>query len=135
MCGNDGMMSNFVSKLFFFFLETQRYKLRLFIDESISFGTIGAHGKGITELKNISVKHAISQIGFKKERKKRKAPDFPNLVKLSKLIFLSFACQLNDIDLIMGSLETALGSIGGFCAGTTYIVEHQTLAGLGERFN
>ncbi len=33
-----------------------RYKLRLFIDETVSFGTIGEHGKGITELKNISVK-------------------------------------------------------------------------------
>ena len=39
---------------------------------------------------------------------------------------------MSDIDLIMGSLETSIGSIGGFCVGTTYVVEHQTLAGLGE---
>ena len=32
-----------------------KYKLRLFIDESVSFGSIGQHGKGITEHKNISV--------------------------------------------------------------------------------
>jgi hypothetical protein len=35
----------------------RRYKLRLFIDESISFGTLGDHGRGITEHKNISVCH------------------------------------------------------------------------------
>lgn len=27
----------------------KKYKLRIFIDESISFGTLGAHGKGVTE--------------------------------------------------------------------------------------
>ena len=32
-----------------------KYKLRLFIDESISFGTLGSTGKGITEHLNISV--------------------------------------------------------------------------------
>jgi serine palmitoyltransferase len=30
-----------------------RYKLRLFLDESISFGTVGKHGRGMTELLNI----------------------------------------------------------------------------------
>ena len=32
-----------------------KYKLRLFIDESISFGTLGSTGKGITEYLKISV--------------------------------------------------------------------------------
>ena len=32
-----------------------KYKLRLFIDESISFGTLGLTGKGITEHLKISV--------------------------------------------------------------------------------
>eukprot|EP00095_Tigriopus_kingsejongensis_P010689 maker-scaffold261_size233860-snap-gene-1.28 protein:Tk10689 transcript:maker-scaffold261_size233860-snap-gene-1.28-mRNA-1 annotation:"hypothetical protein DAPPUDRAFT_301811" len=78
-------------------LELKRqYKLRLFIDESVSFGTLGEHGKGITEYKNIS---------------------------------------MDDIDLIMATLEYAIGSIGGFCVGTTYVVEHQTLAGLGYCFS
>ncbi len=40
--------------------------------------------------------------------------------------------QLNDVDLIMASLEFAIGGIGGFCVGTSYVVEHQTLAGLGN---
>ena len=32
-----------------------KYKLRLFIDESVSFGSLGQHGKGITEHAGISV--------------------------------------------------------------------------------
>jgi len=31
----------------------RKYKLRIFIDESISFGTIGLHGRGVTEYFNI----------------------------------------------------------------------------------
>ena len=34
-----------------------QYKLRLFIDESVSFGSLGKHGKGITEHENISVRN------------------------------------------------------------------------------
>ena len=33
----------------------RKYKLRFFIDETVSFGTLGDHGKGITEYKNIAV--------------------------------------------------------------------------------
>lgn len=33
----------------------KRYKLRLILDESISFGTLGDHGRGITEHLNVNV--------------------------------------------------------------------------------
>lgn len=33
----------------------KKYKLRLFLDESISFGSIGAHGRGLTEFLNVDV--------------------------------------------------------------------------------
>lgn len=69
-----------------------KYKLRLFLDESISFGTIGKHGRGLTELLNI---------------------------------------DKTEVDLISGSLETSVESVGGFCVGTRFIVEHQRLSGLG----
>lgn len=40
-----------------------------------------------------------------------------------------YACtvlfQLDEIDLIAVSLETSLGSVGGFCAGTSFVVDHQ----------
>jgi serine palmitoyltransferase len=32
-----------------------KHKVRLFVDESISFGTLGRHGKGITEYYGIPV--------------------------------------------------------------------------------
>lgn len=32
-----------------------KYKIRLFVDESISFGTLGAHGRGVTEYYGIPV--------------------------------------------------------------------------------
>lgn len=37
----------------------------------------------------------------------------------------------DEIDLIVGSLEHSFATIGGFCAGTHFIVEHQRLSGLG----
>lgn len=33
----------------------KRYKLRLILDESVSFGSLGHHGRGITEHFNINV--------------------------------------------------------------------------------
>ncbi|XP_033193383.1 serine palmitoyltransferase subunit I [Bombus vancouverensis nearcticus] len=74
----------------------RQYKLRIFIDESISFGTLGKHGKGITE---------------------------------------HFDVPKCEIDMIMGSLDWAMGSIGGFCVGTSFIIEHQRLSGLGYCFS
>lgn len=73
-----------------------KYKLRLFIDESVSFGTIGSNGRGLTE--------------------------FLNVDKL-------------EVDLISASLESSVGSIGGFCVGSHFIVEHQRLSGLGYCFS
>ena len=35
----------------------------------------------------------------------------------------------------MGSFEHGLGSVGGFVAGTSYVVDHQILAGLGYTFS
>lgn len=37
----------------------KQYKLRLFLDESISFGAIGAHGRGLTEYLNVDVSSGI----------------------------------------------------------------------------
>lgn len=41
----------------------------------------------------------------------------------------------DEIDLIVGSLEHSFATIGGFCAGTHFIVEHQRLSGLGYCFS
>ena len=73
-----------------------KYKVRLFVDESISFGTLGTHGKGVTEYFGIPADH---------------------------------------LDLIMGSLEYAIPSVGGFCVGSSFVVDHQRLSGLGYCFS
>ncbi|XP_065218587.1 serine palmitoyltransferase 1 [Planococcus citri] len=74
----------------------KKYQLRIFIDESISFGVLGKTGRGILEHFNI---------------------------------------DNDDVDMIMASMEYALGTGGGFCVGSTFIVEHQRLAGLGYCFS
>lgn len=74
----------------------RRYKLRMFLDESISFGVLGANGRGLVEHCNVD-----------------------------KI----------DVDLRSAGLEWAAGTIGGFCAGSSFIVEHQRLSGLGYCFS
>lgn len=73
-----------------------KYKVRIFIDETMSFGVLGEYGKGVTE---------------------------------------HFGVSLSEIDLIAVSLEASLGSGGGFCAGTSFVVDHQRLSGQGYCFS
>ncbi|XP_043288485.1 serine palmitoyltransferase 1 [Venturia canescens] len=74
----------------------EKYKLRIFLDESISIGTLGNKGRGVTEHFNV---------------------------------------PRHKIDMIMGSLEWSLSSIGGFCCGSSFVIEHQRLSGLGYCFS
>lgn len=74
----------------------KRFKVRIFVDETVSFGVLGEHGKGITEHLNIPIE---------------------------------------DIDHISSTLEHAISGYGGFCAGTTFIIDHQRLSGLGYCFS
>lgn len=73
-----------------------KYKLRLILDESISFGVLGKNGRGLTEHYNV---------------------------------------DRVDVDLISSGMEWAVASIGGFCVGSNFIVEHQRLSGLGYCFS
>lgn len=73
-----------------------KYKYRIFIDESVSFGTIGKTGRGVTEYYEI---------------------------------------PREKIDLICGSMEMSLGSVGGFCVGSSFVVQHQVLSGQGYCFS
>lgn len=43
--------------------------------------------------------------------------------------------QRQEVDLICSSLENAVASIGGFTVGSTFIVDHQRLSGLGYCFS
>lgn len=73
-----------------------KYKVRIFIDESVSFGVIGNTGRGVTEYYDV---------------------------------------KMIDVDMIMASLENAVASTGGFCAGRSFVVGHQRLSGLGYCFS
>lgn len=43
--------------------------------------------------------------------------------------------QPEEVDVICVSLDTAMASVGGFCAGKSYIIDHQRLSGLGYCFS
>lgn len=73
-----------------------KYKMRLFLDESVSIGVLGKTGRGIVEHFNVNP---------------------------------------IEVDMIIGSLEGLIGSIGGFCVGSHFIIEHQRLSGLGYCFS
>jgi serine palmitoyltransferase len=66
--------------------------VRLFIEESASFGVLGKTGRGVTE---------------------------------------HFGISVDKIDAIAASMGNALASIGGFCVGRTYVIDHQVLSGAG----
>lgn len=74
----------------------KKYFYRVFLDESLSFGSLGQNGHGLTEYYN---------------------------------------ADPNDIDFNIISLDTAIGSIGGMCAGSKEIVDHQRLCGAGYCFS
>lgn len=67
----------------------KKYKYRLILDESLSFGCLGPRGLGITDY---------------------------------------YGIRGDEIDIIAGSFSNALGSSGGFCAGSTPVVDHQRLS-------
>ncbi|NXO03508.1 SPTC1 palmitoyltransferase, partial [Rhinopomastus cyanomelas] len=73
-----------------------KYKVRIFLEESLSFGVLGEHGRGITE---------------------------------------HFGINIDDIDLISANMENSLASIGGFCCGRSFIIDHQRLSGQGYCFS
>lgn len=97
----------------------RKYKLRIFVDESISFGTLGKTGHGITEHFNVP-RHEIDMIMGKKST-------------YSFWLYQYFCNE--DSNTISGSLEWAISSVGGFCVGSSFVIEHQRLSGLGYCFS
>jgi len=73
-----------------------KYKVRIFIEETMSFGVLGKTGKGITE---------------------------------------HYEIPFDQVDLIAVSLEASLATIGGFSAGSSFVIDHQRLSGQGYCFS
>ncbi|XP_076308608.1 serine palmitoyltransferase 1-like [Tachypleus tridentatus] len=62
------------------------------------------------------------------------------LTKSTKIILLVSSdpptkTNTEDVDLISACLDYAIGSYGGFCCGSSYVVDHQRLSGLGYCFS
>ena len=77
----------------------------LFVDETYSVGTLGSTGLGLRQ--------------YWAERTRDPA----------------LLCGPHSVDLLIGSLEPTLGSIGGFCAGPRKLVQHQVLNAIGYVFS
>ncbi|KFY33410.1 hypothetical protein V494_07624 [Pseudogymnoascus sp. VKM F-4513 (FW-928)] len=73
-----------------------RYKFRLILDETWSFGVLGRTGRGVTEAQNVDP---------------------------------------SSVDMIVGSLSGPLCAGGGFCAGSSDIVEHQRISAAAYTFS
>lgn len=73
-----------------------KYKVRLFVDDSLGLGVLGSGGRGVVE---------------------------------------HFGVNMEEVDLVMGTLEAAIGSIGGYAAGRSFVVDHQRLSGSGYCFS
>ena len=46
-----------------------------------------------------------------------------------------FGVDIGDVDMVSATLENAMAAYGGFCCGTSFIVDHQRLSGLGYCFS
>ncbi|TSS11578.1 Serine palmitoyltransferase 1 [Bagarius yarrelli] len=46
-----------------------------------------------------------------------------------------FGVSIDDIDLISANMENAVASIGGFCCGRSFVIDHQRLSGQGYCFS
>ncbi|KAJ7540676.1 hypothetical protein O6H91_10G026200 [Diphasiastrum complanatum] len=74
----------------------EKYRFRIFVDESNSIGIFGKNGRGLFEHLNIPVE---------------------------------------KIDIIIAAMGNALASVGGFCSGSSKVVDHQRLSGAGYCFS
>lgn len=74
----------------------EKYRFRVLLDESNSFGVLGKSGRGLTELYGVPVE---------------------------------------KIDIITAAMGHALASEGGFCTGSTRVIDHQRLSSSGYVFS
>jgi serine palmitoyltransferase len=74
----------------------EKHNAFLVLDETLSFGTLGQHGRGLTQ---------------------------------------HYGVPVEKVDVVLGSLEHAVPSMGGFCAGRASLVKHQRLYGSGYCFS
>ena len=113
----------------------RRYKYRLVVDESLALGALGERGRGACEHFGLRPAGVCRRRGGegdeneaekKKKNKKRKGGGEESE---------SDEDAIPDVDVIIATLGGALASIGGFCAASREIVDHQRLSGAGYCFS
>ena len=60
---------------------------------------------------------------------------FGTLGKTGRGISEHFGIDIDELDMMVSSTENSLGSIGGFCTGTQYVINHQRLNSSGYVFS
>uniref|UniRef100_A0A671Y1H2 Serine palmitoyltransferase 1 n=1 Tax=Sparus aurata TaxID=8175 RepID=A0A671Y1H2_SPAAU len=59
----------------------------------------------------------------------------PELQKGYLAWYYFYTLQIDDIDLISANMENAVASVGGFCCGRSFVIDHQRLSGQGYCFS
>lgn len=127
-----------------------KYKVRIFLEESMSFGVLGEHGRGVTEHFGVNVSECVlrslqpSPVCSSSFHPGRSPHTHTPVSSLSLLLWgsqcaeasslstmvnaeLVHSPQIDDIDLISANMENAVASIGGFCCGRSFVIDHQVL--------
>lgn len=101
-----------------------KYKTRLMVEESHSFGVLGENGRGVVEHFGANVRRRARLFSGALLFKKTLSHLLPYPPHRSLI-------QIEDVDCIAASMSGTLASIGGFCAGRSYVIDHQRLSGQG----
>ena len=128
----------------------RKYKYRLVVDESLALGALGEKGRGACEhfgLLPAGVTAALEgekEQGKKeegqKERKKKEKEEARGAEKKPEdgeggEADGAGGDEVPDVDVVIATLGGALASVGGFCAASREIVDHQRLSGAGYCFS
>jgi serine palmitoyltransferase len=93
----------------------EKYRFRILLDESNSFGVLGSSGRGVTEHYGVAVCTENSVLAW------------VYIFKIVLLFIMICGCvlQVEKLDLITASMGHALATEGGFCTGSARVVDHQ----------
>ncbi|KAK1303690.1 Long chain base biosynthesis protein 1b [Acorus calamus] len=102
----------------------EKYRFRVMLEESHSFGVLGASGRGLSEHYGVPV---CLELCYHLE-------NYGLLCSFVLLIFF-FLLQIEKIDIITAGMGHALATDGGFCTGSVRVVDHQRLSSSGYVFS
>ena len=102
----------------------KKYKYRLVVDESLALGALGKRGRGACEHFGLRPAGVSSSRGVVEKKNGAKKDDEDSDEE-----------DVPDVDVVIATLGGALASVGGFCAASREVVDHQRLSGAGYCFS